>query len=107
MPSSSNSLGVFEDQIDVGTVKLPGSCVYDVERQDYTISGSGANIWGDHDDFHFVWKRLSGNFIVSAQAQFIGTGVDAHRKLGWIVRASLDTGSAHVNAGVHGDGLTS
>jgi TolB protein len=105
--SGRNTLGLFEQQTDVGTVSRPGSCTYDAERQLYTIEGSGTNIWGDHDDFQFVWKRITGNFIVSARADFIGAGVEPHRKLGWMVRTSLDTASANVSSGVHGDGLTS
>ena len=62
---------------------------------------------GDRDDFHFVWKHITGNFIVSARADFIGAGVDPHRKFGWMVRTSLDSASANINAAVHGDGLTS
>src|ERR1700694_2776242 len=101
-PSSSqgHTLGLFEGETDVGTVKLAGSTTYDAEQQTYTIAGGGANIWADHDDFHFIWKRMSGNFIVSARADFIGMGVEPHRKLGWMARTSLDTASANVNAGV-------
>src|SRR5205807_7199777 len=108
-PSSSqgHTLGLLEGETDVGTVNLPGSTTYDADQQTYTIAGGGANIWADHDDFHFVWKRMRGNFIVSTRAEFIGTGVEPHRKLGWMVRASLDPGSANVNATVRGDGLTS
>src|SRR5260370_9625850 len=105
-PSSSqwHTLGLFESETDVGTVKLPGSTIYDAEQEQYTIGGGGANTWADHDDFHFVWKRMSGNFIVSARAAFIGTGVEPHRKLGWMAGTNLDTSSANVNVGVHGDG---
>lgn len=99
--------GIFDGQTDVGKVKHPGSCVYKDAIQQYTIKGSGANIWGTHDEFHFVWKRMKGNFILRANGAFIGKGVEAHRKWGWMVRSSLDTASAHVNAVVHGDGLTS
>ena len=106
-PSYGQTLGIFESETDVGLVKLPGSATYDAEHQTYTIAGAGANIWGAHDEFHFVWKRMRGNFIVSTTAAFIGTGVEPHRKLGWMARASLDMGSANVSAGVHGDGLTS
>src|SRR4051812_44693724 len=105
--SDGNALGLFEQQTDVGTVSRPGSCTYDNEQQAYTIEGAGANVWGTHDDFHYVWRRLSGNFIVTARVQFIGAGVDPHRKLGWMVRTSLDPSSANINTGVHGDGLTS
>jgi TolB protein len=44
----------FESQTDIGSVHHPGSCAYDPEQQVYTLTGAGANIWGDHDDFHFV-----------------------------------------------------
>jgi Tol biopolymer transport system component len=37
----------------------------------------------------------------------VGKGVEAHRKIGWMVRSSLDTNSKHINAVLHGDGLTS
>jgi hypothetical protein len=37
----------------------------------------------------------------------LGEGVDPHRKIGWMIRASLDANSAYVDAAVHGDGLTS
>lgn len=109
--SSANTeqrrLGLFEDETNVGRAAKPGSARYDAARGEYTIAGSGANMWLDHDEFHFVWKRMTGNFILRTRARFAGEGVDPHRKLGWIVRSSLDANSAHVNATVHGDGLTS
>jgi TolB protein len=105
--SQSESLGIFERQNDIGNVYKPGSATYDAEKQEYTINGSGANMWVDHDEFHFVWKRMKGDFILTTRAQFIGEGVEQHRKIGWMVRSSLDSDSAHVNAAVHGDDLTS
>src|SRR5439155_688133 len=90
---------------DVGQVTKRGSVTYDPERDQYTIAGSGANMWVDRDDFHFVWKRIQGNFILAARARFTGPGVEPHRKFGWSVRASLESGSPHVTAAVHGDGL--
>lgn len=100
-------LGLFDDHTDVGQVNKPGSATYDAEKQEYTLEGAGTNMWGDKDEFHFVWKRMKGNFILSTRARFVGKGVEAHRKIGWVVRPSLDSESAHVNAAVHGDGLTS
>src|SRR5215831_13662572 len=99
--------GIFEASADVGQVKHPGSVIYDAARQEYTITGSGTNMWLGADEFHLVWKRMKGNFILSARAQFIGKGVEPHRKIGWIVRSSLETNSPHVTAVVHGDGRTS
>jgi Tol biopolymer transport system component/regulation of enolase protein 1 (concanavalin A-like superfamily) len=102
-----STLGLFENHSDIGTVRKPGSLSYDAEKQEYVIEGSGNNMWADHDEFHFVWKRMKGNFILTTKAQFIGKGVEEHRKIGWIVRSNLDSDSPHVNAAVHGDGLTS
>lgn len=102
---NDNALGQFEGQTDVGSVNLAGSCEYDGEQ--YSIAGAGANIWGSRDDFHFVWKRMTGNFIVTMRAAFVGAGVNPHRKLGWMARASLNAGSANVSTGIHGDGLLS
>src|SRR5215467_4470932 len=99
--------GIFEASTDVGQVKNPGSVVYDPAKQEYTITGSGTNMWLGKDEFHLVWKRMKGNFLLSTRAQFIGKGVEPHRKIGWIVRSSLETDSPHVTAVVHGDGRTS
>jgi hypothetical protein len=64
--SQSESLGIFEGQDDIGKVNKPGSATYDAEKQEYTIKGSGANMWFDHDEFHFEWKRIRGNFILTS-----------------------------------------
>jgi TolB protein len=105
--AQQSDYGVFDNHADVGQVKNPGSVSYDSARQEYTITGSGTNMWLGADEFHLVWKRLKGNFILNARAQFIGKGVEPHRKVGWIVRSSLNTDSPHVTAVVHGDGRTS
>ena len=98
--------GLFAGQAAVGTLDSPGSCTYDADEQVYTIVGSGANIWGQRDDFYFVWKRMAGDFILTFRGAFVGAGGDPHRKLGWMVRASLGPDAPHVSAAVHGDGLT-
>jgi Tol biopolymer transport system component len=100
-------VNVLTDHTDVGSVGQPGTCVYDPDQQSYTLSGAGANIWGAQDEFFFTWQRMKGNFIVTARATFSGAGGHPHRKLGWMARASLDAGSAHASAAVHGDGLVS
>jgi len=103
----AQGLGIFDNQTDVGTIKHPGGAQYDVKTQQYQLSGSGQNIWAKHDDFHFVWKRVKGDFILRTNAAFIGKGVELHRKVGLMVRSTLDSNSKHINAVVHGDGLTS
>ncbi|HVH66340.1 MAG TPA: hypothetical protein VM716_00580 [Gemmatimonadales bacterium] len=104
---AQSPIGVFDAQSDVGRVRRPGSASYDLERQEYVIAGSGQNMWGDRDDFHFVWKRISGNFILSTRARFIGAGVEEHRKIGWTIRPTLVSSGVHVTAALHGNGLLS
>jgi TolB protein len=99
-------VGLFENSEDIGEPKLAGSSTYDFENQNYTVTGSGYNMWFAHDEFHFVWTRLEGDFILRANATFRGAGVDPHRKLGLIIRSDLESGSAYVDAAVHGDGYT-
>src|SRR5437660_9162323 len=104
-PAQQAPRGLFQGETDVGQVTQRGSITYDTVRERYTIAGSGANMWSDRDDFHFVWRRIQGNFLLIARAQFDGPGVEPHRKLGWTVRADLATGAPHVTAAVHGAAL--
>lgn len=106
--SFAQQLGVFEKDADVGTGVRPGSAAYLPQSGQYVVSGAGYNIWFDHDEFHYLYKKMKGDFILYARAGFVGwKGVEEHRKIGWMVRKSLDGRSAQVNAVVHGDGLTS
>lgn len=105
--SQQNSLGAFTGQSDIGNPLHAGQTTYDSAKQEYTIAGAGMNMWAGRDEFHFVWRKLKGNFILTTQAAFVGKGVEQHRKMGWIVRADLAADSPHAAAVVHGDGLTS
>jgi hypothetical protein len=83
-------LGQFDGHADIGAPKLAGSAKYDPASQEYTVTAGGTNMWFGRDQCHFLWKRMKGDFILRARAEFIGKGADAHRKLGWMVRPSLD-----------------
>lgn len=100
-------IGAFDHHQDVGEPALAGSAVYDPEKQTYTLTAAGINMWALSDQFHFAWKKIKGDFIVRATVQFVGEGVDAHRKLGIIARDTLDADSPYADACVHGDTLTS
>lgn len=98
--------GIFTTT-DVGHPRLKGSTRYDADKQVYTLSGSGANMWANADQFHFASVKMSGDFILTTFCRFEGKGVVLHRKMGLIVRADLSAGSRYADAAVHGDGLTS
>jgi len=105
--SQKNPVGIFDGHTDVGTNIKPGSALYIPATGQYVISGAGYNVWDDHDEFQFVWKKIKGDFIISTRAEFLGGWVNYHRKVGLMARKSLDGNSAHVNTVEHGDGLTS
>jgi TolB protein len=99
--------GAFDVIGDVGTQRIPGSTRYDESSQTYTVTGGGDNIWGTADEFHFAARRMSGDFVMTVDADFQGQGVKAHRKWGIMFRESLDGDAMHANVVIHGDGLTS
>jgi len=105
--SFSQKIGVFENQNDVGKILHRGSGTYNAATGEYLLSGSGTNIWFTHDDFHYVWKKMKGDFILQARGKLIGKGVEEHRKFGWMVRTNLDSTSSMIAATIHGSGLTS
>lgn len=104
---SGQIAGSFEKGQDIGSVKHPGSVVYNPATEKYTIKASGTNLWGNSDEFHFVWKKTSGDFILYANLSFIGKGVDPHRKVGLMIRRTLEPNSAYADVAIHGDGLSS
>lgn len=99
-------VGIFESQVDVGNPKLMGSTSYSDSDQSYSIKGAGYNIWFERDEFHYAYNKIKGDFILTANFEFMDVGADPHRKIGWMVRESLDKSAAHVSAVAHGDGLT-
>jgi len=98
---------IFENASDIGNCKLPGNFVYDKATDVYTLTGAGTNMWAQTDEFFMVWKEVSGDFTLSAKIAFEGEGVNAHRKMGLIIRESLQPDARYADVAVHGDGLTS
>jgi len=104
---SSINYGIFENEANIGNPKLKGNVIYDADLQEYEVAGSGINMWFDSDQFQYLYKSIQGDFILRAHVEFVGEGVDPHRKIGWVIRNNLSKNAVHVNATVHGDGLTS
>ena len=101
------NLGIFEGNSDIGNVKHKGSLVFNPTDNSYTVSGGGTNMWFNTDEFHFVWKKMSGNVSLQATIEMLGAGVDPHRKACLMIRQSLEPDAPYVDIAVHGDGLTS
>ncbi|MGB7760452.1 MAG: hypothetical protein WBL61_11515 [Bryobacteraceae bacterium] len=107
LAQAAEPIGLFAEHGDVGTVLHPGSVVYDAGRRSYTISGSGENVWATADAFQFVWKKMEGDFTLTADISVLGQGGDPHKKAMLMARQSLDADSAYADVALHGVGLTS
>ena len=103
----ADDLGLFEGHGDVGQCRKAGSVVFEPATGSYLVAGGGANMWFTNDACQFVWKRLSGNFSLQADAAFAGTGGNAHRKACLVIRQSLAPDAPYVDVSQHGSGLTS
>jgi Tol biopolymer transport system component len=104
---AQHELGVFDNHLDVGNPKREGSAQYQGGDQTYILRGSGYNIWFNRDEFQFAYKKIAGDFILTADFDFGGdtAGSIGHRKTGWMIRESTDADAAGLNACKHIDGL--
>src|SRR3982751_863751 len=100
-------LGDLEAHGDVGSPRIAGYATYNGASQMYTLSAGGVNIWAKRDEFQFAYRRMKGDFIVQAQAEWVGKGTDPHRKAGIMARTSLDFDSTYMDGALHGEGLVS
>ena len=106
-PSGAKGLGIFEDHCDVGEVLHKGSTTFDAATQTYTVTGNGENMWFGKDAFQFAWKKMEGDFSLTADVSFIGTSKEPHRKACLLVRHGLEADCAYADVVLHGNGLTS
>jgi TolB protein len=98
----SGKLGIFTNSGDVGNPAIKGSAEF--ANGQYRLTGAGANMWAKQDQFHFVWREMSGNFTVTATVRFLGQG-NEHRKAGIMVRQTLDTDATYADVLMHGNGM--
>src|SRR5688572_5606797 len=104
--AQQKNIGLFQNNKDIGNPIKAGGAAYDEGTQTYTLKGAGYNIWFERDEFNFLFNKIAGDFVITANFEFIDKGTDAHRKIGLMVRESEDEKAASINATLHGDGLT-
>ncbi|MDB6053232.1 MAG: hypothetical protein JWN25_755 [Verrucomicrobiales bacterium] len=104
--TSLANVGEFTNAEDIGNPKNKGSSLYDEKEQTYTLKGGGYNIWFKHDEFHFLYKKIKGDFLLTANFEMVGNEKgNGHRKTGWMIRETTDHDAVSINSCVHGDGL--
>ncbi len=77
---------------DVGSVRVPGTASYG--NGTFTVTGSGADIWGSADAFHYAATSLNGDGTIVARVATV-QNVDAWTKAGVMIRETQNAGSAH------------
>jgi len=103
---ASAQIGIFDTAADIGDPKMKGSSMYNESTQTYFLKGGGSNIWFNHDEFHFLFKKIKGDFIATANFKLTGNeDGNGHRKTGWMIRENTDHDAKGVNTCLHGDGL--
>jgi hypothetical protein len=78
---------------DVGSVPFAGDASY--SNGTFTVTGSGADVWGSADQFHYAYRSMTGNGTIIARVATVQAGINAWVKAGVMIRETLDAGSAH------------
>jgi phosphatidylserine/phosphatidylglycerophosphate/cardiolipin synthase-like enzyme len=90
--SSPSSLPPGWNETDIGAVGISGGTAY--SGGTFNVSGSGADVWGTADAFHFTYQSLTGDGQMVARVASVAN-VNAWSKAGVMIRGSLSAGSAY------------
>jgi len=101
-----DKIGVFDKSEDIGNPKMKGQGTYNEKNHSYAIYGGGYNVWFARDEFHYVYKKLKGDFTLTGNFELMGKGKAGHRKTGWMLRESLSDSASQISAVIHADSLT-
>ena len=98
-------IGLFQGQSDVGAAVVPGSASFDTGTRQYTINSAGYNVWYSRDEFRYLWKKMSGDVSLAADATFPNPQGYNDRKAMLVIRQNLDDDSKEAVVGEHGTGM--
>jgi hypothetical protein len=95
------AVGVFDNAKDVGGPQGIGSTVYEgyqwkddpVLVEQYLLTGSGGDIWGNWDQFHYAYKELSGDVRLTSSFEWVASS-NGWAKMGVMIRDMANDGDA-------------
>ncbi|NJO88015.1 MAG: family 16 glycosylhydrolase, partial [Chloroflexia bacterium] len=89
---ADNSLPSPWETGDIGSVGAVGSATYNSGT--FTLEGSGADIWGNSDEFRYVYQPIDGDVVITAKVNSL-SNTDAWAKAGVMIRENLNNNSKH------------
>lgn len=101
----NQAVGQFDNSTEVGGALVPGTASYDPANRQYTITAAGYNIWYQRDEFHYLWKKMSGDVSLAASVNWPNIDDFHDRKVALVIRDSLDDDSRQIMAAQHGNGM--
>jgi hypothetical protein len=69
-----------------------------------SLTGAGADIWNNSDEFTYAYKTLTGDGALVARVASNGTGTNTWAKGGVMIRDSVNGGSMHAFMAITGSG---
>ncbi|HYG23570.1 MAG TPA: discoidin domain-containing protein [Verrucomicrobiae bacterium] len=78
---------------DIGDLQAPGSS--SISNGVFSVAGSGSDIGGTSDEFHFVYQPVAGDFIISARVT-ASDNTNPWAKAGLMIRESTNANSRYV-----------
>ena len=105
MAQSQNSF--FPETKNVGNPAISGKLLFNPESQTYEMTGAGLNMWAEKDEFFFAARKVNSDFILTSRVEILTKTGNAHRKMGLMIRQSMDANSAYADIILHSDGLLS
>ena len=84
---------------DVGSTAAAGTACYSSDDEQFTLNGSGDNIWNDDDAFQYAYQTLDGDGSITTRVVSQENTGD-YAKAGVMFRESLDSNSKHAMTSV-------
>src|SRR4051812_11482941 len=86
----ASPLGTFDAASSVTRTTNSGHAEFNDANREYTITGAGGELGGTSVGFHYVWKRITGDVVINADARFTGSAVSDQSQAALMIRQSLD-----------------
>lgn len=91
-----DAIDVFDGHVDVGDVTEPGDVQFNDETKMFEVFGGGKGIGNGVDQFHFLFKRVTGPFVLKGNVDMdLLDSTNDLAKAGLMVRADLSADSPY------------